>query len=57
MPRAILSVHDKSGLVDFARGLTGLGWELVASGGTSRVLRDAGLAVTEVSTYTGSPEI
>jgi phosphoribosylaminoimidazolecarboxamide formyltransferase/IMP cyclohydrolase len=57
MPRAILSVHDKTGLVDFARGLINLGWELVASGGTSRTLREAGLAVTEVSTYTGSPEI
>ncbi|HMN59388.1 MAG TPA: bifunctional phosphoribosylaminoimidazolecarboxamide formyltransferase/IMP cyclohydrolase [Anaerolinea sp.] len=57
MPRAILSVHDKTGLVDFAQGLAGLGWELVASGGTARALREAGLTVTEVSTYTGSPEI
>jgi phosphoribosylaminoimidazolecarboxamide formyltransferase/IMP cyclohydrolase len=57
MPRAILSVHDKRGLLDFARGLAGLGWDLVASGGTARALRDGGLVVTEVSAYTGSPEI
>jgi phosphoribosylaminoimidazolecarboxamide formyltransferase/IMP cyclohydrolase len=57
MPRAILSVHDKTGLVEFAHGLSALGWDLVASGGTARALREAGLAVTEVSAYTGSPEI
>ncbi len=57
MPRAILSVHDKAGLIDFAQGLASLGWELVASGGTARALREAGLPVIEVSAYTGSPEI
>jgi phosphoribosylaminoimidazolecarboxamide formyltransferase/IMP cyclohydrolase len=57
MPRAILSVYDKSGLVDFASGLSELGWSLIASGGTARSLRQAGLAVTEVAEYTGSPEI
>jgi phosphoribosylaminoimidazolecarboxamide formyltransferase / IMP cyclohydrolase len=57
MPRAILSVHDKTGLVDFARGLKQLGWTLIASGGTARLLRDQGLPVTEVAEYTGSPEI
>jgi phosphoribosylaminoimidazolecarboxamide formyltransferase/IMP cyclohydrolase len=57
MPRAILSVHDKSGLVDFAQGLYQLGWSLIASGGTARLLKAHGLPVTEVSEYTGSPEI
>jgi phosphoribosylaminoimidazolecarboxamide formyltransferase / IMP cyclohydrolase len=57
MPKALLSVFDKTGLVDFAGGLAGLGWELIASGGTARLLRQSGLAVTEVADYTGSPEI
>src|SRR5512135_3453820 len=57
MPRAILSVHDKTGLVDFARGLHDLGWTLIASGGTAKALRDNSVPVTEVSDYTGSPEI
>jgi phosphoribosylaminoimidazolecarboxamide formyltransferase / IMP cyclohydrolase len=55
--RAILSVHDKSGLADFARRLDAAGWELVASGGTARTLRDAGLAVTDIGTLTGAPEM
>ena len=57
MPRALLSVSDKSGLVDLARGLAGRGWELVSTGGTARALRDAGLAVRDVSEVTGFPEI
>lgn len=57
MPKAILSVYDKTGLVEFAAGLAGLGWELIASGGTARLLREGGLAVTEVADYTASPEI
>lgn len=57
MPTALLSVHDKTGLVEFARGLHALGWRLLASGGTARLLREASLAVTEVADYTGSPEI
>jgi phosphoribosylaminoimidazolecarboxamide formyltransferase/IMP cyclohydrolase len=57
MPAAILSVYDKTGLIDFARGLQGLGWTLLASGGTARLLREAGLPATEVADYTGSPEI
>lgn len=57
MPQAILSVHDKTGLVDFARGLVGLGWKLLASGGTAKLLRENSLPVTEVADYTGSPEI
>jgi phosphoribosylaminoimidazolecarboxamide formyltransferase/IMP cyclohydrolase len=57
MPQAILSVHDKTGLINFARGLSALGWKLLASGGTAKLLRDNTLAVTEVADYTGSPEI
>ena len=55
--RALLSVSDKSGLDEFARGLAELGVELVASGGTARALRDAGLEVQEVESLTGSPEM
>ena len=55
--RALLSVSDKSGLVDFARGLAELGFELVSTGGTARALRDAGLDVRDVSELTGFPEM
>lgn len=57
MPTAILSVHDKTGLIDFARGLRELGWSLIASGGTAKALRSENLPVTEVAEYTHSPEI
>jgi phosphoribosylaminoimidazolecarboxamide formyltransferase/IMP cyclohydrolase len=57
MPRALLSVSDKSGLADFARGLVELGWSLVASGGTARALREAGLPVSDVADVTGAPEM
>ena len=57
MPRALLSVSDKTGLLEFARGLTELGWELVSTGGTARALRDAGLAPKDVSQVTGFPEM
>jgi phosphoribosylaminoimidazolecarboxamide formyltransferase / IMP cyclohydrolase len=57
MPKAILSVHDKTGLAEFAQGLVDLGWTVLASGGTARALRDAKLPVTEVADYTHSPEI
>jgi phosphoribosylaminoimidazolecarboxamide formyltransferase/IMP cyclohydrolase len=57
MPKAILSVHDKTGLVEFARGLALLGWALLASGGTAKLLRESGIDVTEVADYTQSPEI
>jgi phosphoribosylaminoimidazolecarboxamide formyltransferase/IMP cyclohydrolase len=57
MPKALLSVFDKTGLVEFARGLTRLGWELIASGGTARLLTQNQLPVTEVADYTSSPEI
>ena len=55
--RALLSVSDKNGLVDFARGLADLGIELVASGGTAGALREAGLEVIDVESLTGSPEM
>jgi phosphoribosylaminoimidazolecarboxamide formyltransferase / IMP cyclohydrolase len=55
--RAILSVTDKSGLVDFARKLAGLGVELVSTGGTAKLLRDSGIAVKDISELTGFPEM
>jgi phosphoribosylaminoimidazolecarboxamide formyltransferase/IMP cyclohydrolase len=55
--RAILAPYDKTGLVEFARGLRELGWELLATGGTERALREAGLEVTPVADFTGSPEM
>ena len=55
--RALLSVHDKTGLVALGRGLGELGWELVASGGTARALREAGLPVRDVAELTGAPEM
>ncbi|MBQ9406309.1 MAG: IMP cyclohydrolase [Desulfovibrio sp.] len=55
--RAILSVTDKSGLVEFAQFLSARGVELVSTGGTQNVLEKAGLTVTSVSTLTGIPEI
>jgi phosphoribosylaminoimidazolecarboxamide formyltransferase/IMP cyclohydrolase len=55
--RALLSVSDKAGLVEFARGLASLGFELLSTGGTAKALAAAGLAVTEVSSETGFPEI
>jgi phosphoribosylaminoimidazolecarboxamide formyltransferase/IMP cyclohydrolase len=55
--RALLSVHDKTGLVAFARGLSSLGWELVASGGTARALSDAGIEHTTVEELTGAAEM
>lgn len=55
--RALLSVWDKTGLVEFAQVLAAAGVELISTGGTARVLRDAGLAVTELSAYTGFPEM
>lgn len=57
MPTALLSVHDKTGLAEFAAGLIDLGWTLLASGGTARLLREKNLPVTDVAGYTQSPEI
>ncbi len=56
MPRALLSVYDKTGLLALAEGLRGLGWDLLATGGTLKALREAAVAVTEVADYTGAPE-
>ncbi len=55
--RALISVYDKSGVADFARGLSDLGFELVSSGGTASALEEAGLAVTTVEEVTGFPEL
>ena len=55
--RAILSVTDKSGLVDFARQLAGLGVELISTGGTARLLRDSAIGVKDISELTGFPEM
>ncbi|WP_110708582.1 bifunctional phosphoribosylaminoimidazolecarboxamide formyltransferase/IMP cyclohydrolase [Salinicola sp. CR57] len=55
--RALLSVSDKTGLVEFARELTSLGVELLSTGGTYRLLHENGIAVIEVSEHTGFPEI
>src|SRR5262245_56991363 len=55
--RALLSVSDKTGLVDFARALAGLGVELISTGGTRKALAEAGLAVRDISDVTGFPEI
>ncbi len=55
--RALISVSDKTGVVEFARGLTALGVEVVSTGGTAAALRDAGVAVVDVAEMTGSPEI
>ena len=57
MPRALLSVYDKAGIVEFARELRTLGWEIIASGGTAKALSDAGIPVTVVATVTGYPAI
>ena len=55
--RALISVSDKRGIVEFARALSDLGIELLSTGGSAKLLRDATLAVTEVSDYTGFPEM
>jgi phosphoribosylaminoimidazolecarboxamide formyltransferase / IMP cyclohydrolase len=57
MPTAILSVHNKTGLIEFAKGLAGLGWTLLASGGTAKLLHENNISVMEVADYTKSPEI
>jgi phosphoribosylaminoimidazolecarboxamide formyltransferase/IMP cyclohydrolase len=55
--RALLSVHDKTGVVDFAKGLTDLGVEILSTGGTAKLLRDAGVPVVDVAQVTGFPEM
>ncbi len=55
--RALISVSDKTGVIDMAKGLAALGAEVLSTGGTAKALREAGVAVTDVAAYTGSPEI
>ncbi|MGB3327735.1 MAG: bifunctional phosphoribosylaminoimidazolecarboxamide formyltransferase/IMP cyclohydrolase, partial [Thermomicrobiales bacterium] len=55
--RALLSVYDKTGIVEFARDLVGLGYELISTGGTFAAIQEAGLPVLQVAEVTGSPEI
>ena len=55
--RALISVSDKTGIVDFARELSGFGVEIISTGGTARALRDAGITVRDVSEITGFPEM
>ena len=57
MPRALISVSDKSGILDLATRLAALGWELVSTGGTARALRRAGLSPRDIADVTGFPEI
>ncbi len=57
MPRAVISVYDKTGLVEFAESLVNLGWDIVASGGTRRKIEDADLPVTPVKALTGVEEM
>jgi len=55
--RAIISVTDKSGIVDFAKSLSVFGVEILSTGGTARALRDGGISVIDISDYTGFPEM
>ncbi|HSW61986.1 MAG TPA: hypothetical protein VLH56_01495 [Dissulfurispiraceae bacterium] len=55
--RAVISVSDKTGVVEFARKLAALGVEILSTGGTAKALRDGGVPVIEVSNYTGFPEM
>ena len=57
MPTALLSVSDKTGLVEFATGLADLGWDLISTGGTAKALRAGGIKVRDVSDVTGFPEM
>ena len=57
MPRALISVSDKHGVADFARGLAALGWEIISTGGTAHALGEAGVPVTAIEQDTGFPEI
>jgi phosphoribosylaminoimidazolecarboxamide formyltransferase/IMP cyclohydrolase len=57
VPAALLSVSDKTGVVDLATRLAALGWDLLSTGGTARALRDAGLTVRDVADVTGFPEM
>jgi phosphoribosylaminoimidazolecarboxamide formyltransferase/IMP cyclohydrolase len=55
--RALLSVSDKTGLIEFATGLVAMNVDIISTGGTARTLKDAGLSITDISDWTGFPEI
>jgi len=55
--RALISVFDKTGIVEFARGLTDFGVEIISTGGTAKMLKEAGISIRSVSDYTGFPEL
>jgi len=55
--RALISVSDKTGVLDLARELNGFGVELLSTGGTAKMIRDAGIPVMDVADYTGFPEM
>ncbi|MCH7489670.1 MAG: bifunctional phosphoribosylaminoimidazolecarboxamide formyltransferase/IMP cyclohydrolase, partial [Gemmatimonadetes bacterium] len=57
MPRALISVSDKRGIEQFAKGLSELGWEIISTAGTAQVLADAGVPITPVEEVTGFPEM
>lgn len=57
MPIALLSVYDKDGICPFAQGLVDLGWNIISSGGTAKVLKEAGIPVTDVTEISGLPAI
>ncbi len=54
---ALISVTDKTGIVDFARALSGFGVKIISTGGTAKAIRDGGVVVTDISDYTGFPEM
>ena len=56
MKRALFSVSDKAGVVEFATQLESLGWEIIATGGTMKLLQEAGLEIINISEVTGFPE-
>ena len=56
-PRALISVYDKTGIVEFAKVLVDLGWEIISSGGTAQELLKSGIPVTEVAEVTQAPEM
>ncbi|MBI4948581.1 MAG: bifunctional phosphoribosylaminoimidazolecarboxamide formyltransferase/IMP cyclohydrolase, partial [Deltaproteobacteria bacterium] len=55
--RAIISVTDKAGIVEFARELASFGVEIISTGGTAEIMKNAGINVIPISSYTGSPEM
>ncbi|MDH4182289.1 MAG: bifunctional phosphoribosylaminoimidazolecarboxamide formyltransferase/IMP cyclohydrolase, partial [Betaproteobacteria bacterium] len=57
LKQALISVSDKTGVVAFAKTLAALGYRLLSTGGTAKLLAEQGLAVTEVAAYTGFPEM